>query len=196
MKKRIAIDENMSREVDAAIEVLNRGGIILYPTDTIWGIGCDATNAEAVKRVFRLKKRDDSKALIVLIDNPDMLDHYVVDVPAMAQELMDVAVNPITIVYEGAYNLPHILLGENDSIGIRVTRERFTQMLCHKLGKPLVSTSANISGEPAAATFAQISQEIIAGVDHVVNYRRDDNTPCGASNVILLRGDGTFKIIR
>ena len=188
--------EHLEKEVEAALNVLREGGLILYPTDTIWGIGCDATNAQAVKKVYELKKRDDSKALIVLIDNPDMLDHYVVDVPHMAHELMDVAVNPLTIIYEGAYNLPSLLLGENDSIGIRVTRERFSQLLCARLGRPLVSTSANISGQPQAATFEQIDDEIKSGVDYVVDYRRDDTVQHPASNIILLRSDGSFKIIR
>lgn len=188
--------QELEDDLRRALEVLREGGLILYPTDTIWGIGCDATNAEAVKKVYELKKRDDSKALIVLIDNPDMLDHYVVNVPYMAQELMDVAVKPLTIIYEGAYNLPANLLGENDSIGIRVTRERFSQLLCSRLGKPLVSTSANVSGAPQASTFKEIDPAIINGVDYVVKYRQDDSSVHEASNIILLRSDGTFCIIR
>ncbi len=183
-------------DLDACIEVLERGGLILYPTDTIWGIGCDATNADAVRRVYALKHRDDHKALIVLLDSTDHLDHYVVDVPRMAYELIEVAVKPLTIVYEGAYNLAPALLGEADSVGIRVASDRFCRELCARLGRPIVSTSANVSGEPTAACFAEVAQEIRNGVDYVVNYRQDDTTPCAASNVILLRSDGTFKIIR
>jgi len=168
----------------------------LYPTDTVWGIGCDATNAAAVKRVYQLKRRDDSKALIVLIDSADHLDHYVVDVPAIARELIDVAVNPLTIIYEGAYNLAPNVLGAEDSVGIRIPNDEFCHRLCERFGKPIVSTSANVSGQPTASTFAQIDEAIVQGVDYAVNYRREDTTPHKPSNIILLSRDGTFKIIR
>lgn len=194
MRKQNNIDFN--DDLIACLEVLRKGGLILYPTDTIWGIGCDATNAQAVKRVYELKKRADNKALIVLIDSADYLDHYVVDVPYMAHELINVAVKPLTIVYEGAFNLAPNLLGNNDSVGIRVTAEPFTHELCRRLGKPLVSTSANVSGKPAAKIFSQIDRAIIDGVDYVVKYRRDDVALHEPSNVILLGADGTFKIIR
>ena len=186
----------MEDDIKACIEVLERGGVILYPTDTIWGIGCDATCEEAVKRVYQLKQRDDSKALIVLLDSIDHIDHYVVDVPEMALELQDIAVKPLTIIYEGAFNVAHNLLGENDSLGIRVPHEAFSQRLCAQFGKPIVSTSANVSGAPSALNFAQISDEIKSGVDYVVNYRQDDESVHSASNIILFRGDGTFRIIR
>jgi len=183
-------------DIKACIEVLNKGGLILYPTDTIWGIGCDATCDKAVKRVFELKKRVDSKALIVLLDSPDHLDHYVVDVPSMALELIDVAVKPLTIIYDGAFNVASNLLGDNDSLGIRIPHEVFSQRLCEEFGKPLVSTSANVSGKPSARFFNEISDEIKNGVDYVVKYRQDDTTPHAASNIIMLSSDGTFKIIR
>lgn len=183
-------------DLDACIEVLERGGLILYPTDTIWGIGCDATNADAVKKVYRLKRRDDNKALIVLLDSVEHLDHYVVNVPEMARELLDVAVKPLTIIYDGAFNVAPNLLGENDSLGIRIPHEEFSQRLCAEFGKPLVSTSANVSGEPGAKTFADISDEIKRSVDYVVKYRQDDTRPHSASNIIMLHSDGTFKIIR
>lgn len=186
----------MEQDIKKCLEVLRKGGLILYPTDTIWGIGCDATNAAAVKRVYELKQRDDSKALIVLLDSADHLDHYVVDVPYMARELMDVAVKPLTIIYDGAFNVAPSLLGENDSLGIRVPQEPFTHRLCQMLGRPLVSTSANVSGEPSPASFAQVSEVIKQGVDYVVEYRQDDDTPHVASNIIKLSSDGTFKIIR
>lgn len=186
----------MEEDIKKCIEVLRKGGLILYPTDTIWGIGCDATNAEAVKRVYELKQRDDSKALIVLLDSADHLDHYVVDVPYMARELMDVAVKPLTIIYDGAFNVAPSLLGENDSLGIRVPQEPFTHKLCQALGKPLVSTSANVSGQPSPASFHDIDDTIKNGVDYVVKYRQDDNTPHAASNIIMLSSDGTFKILR
>ena len=183
-------------DIKCCLRTLEQGGLILYPTDTIWGIGCDATNAQAVERVYALKQRADNKALIVLLDSPDHLDHYVVDVPFMARELLSVAVKPLTIIYEGAYNLAPQLMGENDSVGIRIPHEEFSQQLCARFGRPIVSTSANVSGEPSAATFAEITPAIIGGVDYVVNYRRDDTTPARASNIILLASDGTFKIIR
>lgn len=186
----------MEEDIKKCIEVLRKGGLILYPTDTIWGIGCDATNAEAVKRVYELKQRDDSKALIVLLDSADHLDHYVVDVPYMARELMDVAVKPLTIIYDGAFNVAPSLLGENDSLGIRVPQEPFTHKLCQALGKPLVSTSANVSGQSSPASFHDIDDAIKNGVDYVVKYRQDDNTPHAASNIIMLSSDGTFKILR
>lgn len=183
-------------DINKAIETLAKGGLILYPTDTIWGIGCDATRPDAVKRVFDLKRRADSKALIVLLDSADKLDHYVVDVPEMALGLIEVAVNPLTIIFEGAYNVAPSLLGDNDSLGVRIPLDDFTQQLCARFGKPIVSTSANISGEPSPATFADISKEIVEGVDYVVCHRQDDATPRKASNIIRLNRNGTFKIIR
>ena len=186
----------MDADITQCLKVLSDGGLILYPTDTVWGIGCDATNAEAVKRVYQLKQRDDSKALIVLIDSAEHLDHYVVDVPMIARELVDVAVKPLTIIYEGAYNVASNLLGDEDSLGIRIPNDEFCHRLCERFGKPIVSTSANVSGKPTAKSFAEISPEIVKGVDHVVEWRRDDKTPHQPSNIILLGRDGTFKIIR
>jgi L-threonylcarbamoyladenylate synthase len=183
-------------DIVQCLKVLSAGGLILYPTDTVWGIGCDATNPEAVSRVYQLKQRNDSKALIVLIDSADHLDHYVVDVPMIARELIDVAVKPLTIIYEGAYNLAPNLLGAEDSVGIRIPNDEFCHRLCERFGKPIVSTSANVSGQPTAKIFAEIDDAIVGGVDHVVEYRRGDNTPHQPSNIILLSRDGTFKIIR
>ena len=186
----------MEADITQCLKVLSDGGLILYPTDTVWGIGCDATNAEAVKRVYALKQRDDSKALIVLIDSADHLDHYVVDVPMIARELVDVAVKPLTIIYEGAYNVAPNLLGEEDSLGIRIPNDEFCHRLCERFGKPIVSTSANVSGEPTAKSFAEITPAIVQGVDHVVTWRQNDKAPHQPSNIILLGRDGTFKIIR
>ena len=183
-------------DIAQCLKVLSAGGLILYPTDTVWGIGCDATNAEAVKRVYQLKQRDDSKALIVLIDSAEHLDHYVVDVPPIARELIDVAVKPLTIIYEGAYNLAPNLLGPEDSVGIRIPHDEFCHRLCERFGKPIVSTSANVSGQPTAKTFAAIEPSIVEGVDYAVESRRSDTTPHEPSNIILLSRDGTFKIIR
>lgn len=183
-------------EIVQCLKTLSAGGLILYPTDTVWGIGCDATNAEAVKRVYQLKRRDDNKALIVLIDSADHLDHYVIDVPMIARELIDVAVKPLTIIYEGAYNLAPNLMGEGESVGIRIPSDEFCHRLCERYGKPIVSTSANVSGQPTATTFAAIDESIVQGVDYAVNYRRDETTPHQPSNIIMLHRDGTFKIIR
>ena len=188
--------EQMDADIVQCLKVLSSGGLILYPTDTVWGIGCDATNEEAVKRVYQLKQRDDSKALIVLIDSADHLDHYVVNVPMIARELIDVAVKPLTIIYEGAYNVATNLLGEEDSVGIRIPNDEFCHRLCERYGKPIVSTSANVSGKATAKTFADIDAAIIEGVDYAVEYRRGDTTPHQPSNIILLSRDGTFKIIR
>ena len=198
MKKENIQQAKAQQEADIVqcLKVLSAGGLILYPTDTVWGIGCDATNPEAVSRVYQLKQRNDSKALIVLIDSADHLDHYVVDVPAIARELIDVAVKPLTIIYEGAYNLAPNLLGAEDSVGIRIPNDEFCHRLCERFGKPIVSTSANVSGQPTAKTFAEIDDVIKDGVDHVVEYRSTDNTPHQPSNIILLSRDGTFKIIR
>ena len=183
-------------DITQCLKVLSAGGLILYPTDTVWGIGCDATNAEAVNKVYQLKKRNDNKALIVLIDSADHLDHYVVDVPPIARELIDVAVKPLTIIYEGAYNLASNVLGDEDSVGIRIPNDEFCHHLCERFGKPIVSTSANVSGEPTAKSFADIDPSIVQGVDYAVEYRREDTTRRDPSNIILLGRDGTFKIIR
>ncbi len=183
-------------DIVQCLKTLSAGGLILYPTDTVWGIGCDATNADAVKRVYQLKQRDDSKALIVLIDSVDHLDHYVVDVPMIARELIDVAVKPLTIIYEGAYNLAPNVLGDQDSVGIRIPNDEFCHRLCERFGKPIVSTSANVSGSPTARTYGDIAPAIITGVDYAVQYRRDDTTSHQPSNIILLARDGSFKIIR
>ena len=190
------VKAQMDADITQCLKVLSDGGLILYPTDTVWGIGCDATNAEAVKRVYQLKQRDDSKALIVLIDSADHLDHYVVDVPEIARELIDVAVKPLTIIYEGAYNLASNVLGDEDSVGIRIPHDEFCHRLCERFGKPIVSTSANVSGAPTAKTFKDIAPDIVKGVDYAVEYRRDDATAHQPSNIILLARDGTFKIIR
>ena len=181
-------------DIVQCLKVLSSGGLILYPTDTVWGIGCDATNAEAVKKVFQLKQRDDSKALIVLLDSAEHLDHYVVDVPMIARELIDVAVKPLTIIYEGAYNLAPNVLGEQDSVGIRIPNDEFCHRLCERFGKPIVSTSANVSGAPTAKTFADIDTAIVQGVDYAVDYRRGDKTSHQPSNIILLSSSDSWWV--
>lgn len=186
----------MKEEIRKAQEILYKGGVILYPTDTIWGIGCDATNEEAVRRVFEIKKRSDSKALLVLIDNPVKLDFYVREVPEVAWDLVELAENPLTIIYPGARNLAPNLLAEDGSVGIRVTREAFSKQLCERFRKAIVSTSANVSGEPSPGFFDEISPEIISAVDYVVDYRRDDRTPSKPSSILKLGPGCEIEIIR
>lgn len=183
-------------DLDKAIEVLRKGGIILYPTDTVWGIGCDATNSKAVKRIYDLKRRADSKAMIVLVDSPEMVERYVDEMPEVAMQLIDVAVKPVTIVYDRGIGLAPELIASDGSIGIRVTSEKFSSMLCRKLRRPLVSTSANISGSPTPRFFNEISEEVVKGVDYVVKFRRDDNEPRSPSSVIKLSNSGQIKILR
>lgn len=175
---------------------MRRGGLLLYPTDTVWGIGCDATNQDAVRRVFELKRRADHKALIVLLDSVDRLSRYVDDVPDVAYELIEAAVNPLTVVYDRGRNLAPGLLGPDGSVGVRITRERYSAGLCRALRRPVVSTSANLAGEPTPATFSMISQTVIDGVDYVAGYRRDDVTPHRPSSVIKLSNDSTVRILR
>lgn len=184
-------------DLQAALRVLRSGGILLYPTDTIWGIGCDATNSAAVKRIFELKRREDSKSMLVLLDTADKLGRYV-DVPEVAMSLLDATSEgrPMTIIYPNACGLAPELIAEDGSVGIRITQEAFSKALCAGLGRPVVSTSANISGEPAAATFGQITEAVINGVDYVCRYRRNDNTPKQASAILKINTDNTFNIIR
>ena len=177
----------MKDEIKKACEVLQKGGVILYPTDTVWGIGCDATNEEAVRRVYEIKKRADSKAMLVLVDSPVKVDFYVKDVPVVAWDLIEMATRPLTIIYDGARNLAPNLIAEDGSVGIRVTNEEFSRQLCFRFRKAIVSTSANISGEPAAAVFSEISEEILNAVDYVVDYRREETgTRVPPSNALYL----------
>lgn len=186
----------MEEDIKKAFEVLVSGGLILYPTDTIWGIGCDATNEEAVHRVYELKRRVDSKALITLLDNPIKLDYYIDEVPSIAWDLIELSEKPLTIIYDGARNVAPNLMAEDGSLAIRITKEKFSQELCKRFRKALVSTSANISGEPAPANFDDISEEIKQGVDYIVKYRQDDTSKSKASSIIKLGKTGEVKIIR
>ena len=183
-------------EVKKACEILAKGGIILYPTDTIWGIGCDATNDEAVKRVFEIKRRADSKALIVLVDNPVKIDFYAEDVPEITNELIEVADKPLTIVYPRGRNLSTLLLSEDGSVGIRITSEEFSKKLCFRFRKAIVSTSANISGEASPLNFSEISEDIKKSVDYIVDFRRNDMNKPAASSVIKVDDGGLIKILR
>ena len=189
-------------DLQAALRVLRSGGIIVYPTDTVWGIGCDATNAEAVAKIYALKKREDSKSMLILLDSPAKLDYYV-DVPEAAEQLLAInecppeeALRPLTIIYPNARHLASNLIAEDGSIGIRITREPFSQALCAQLKHPIVSTSANISGEPTPKVFREISQQIIDRSDYCCLFRREDESPHEPSSIIKINADGTFCIIR
>ena len=183
-------------DIRNAGEVMRKGGGILYPTDTVWGIGCDATNAEAVARVYEIKKRADSKALICLVDSDARLQRYVKKVPNVAWELLDCADKPTTVILDGAVNLAPNLIAEDGSIALRITQEAFSKELCYRFQKAIVSTSANISGEPTAQNYCDISQEIIDAVDYVCWTRRQEHKPHKPSSIIKLGLGGEVEIIR
>lgn len=186
----------MKAEIEKALDVLKAGGLILYPTDTIWGIGCDATNPEAVEKVFKLKGRDAKKSLIVLLDTENKLEGYVQQVPEIAYDLIEYAENPLTIIYSHAKNLASNVIHEDGSIGIRIVKHQFCQSLIQRFRKPIVSTSANISGEPSPGNFSEISDKIINTVDYVVNLQQNDKAPKKPSAIMKLAPDGQFTFIR
>lgn len=175
---------------------MREGGVILYPTDTIWGIGCDATNEDVVRRVYEIKQRQDSKAMLVLVDSSVKVDFYVRDVPEVAWDLIDLADKPLTIIYSGARNLAANLLAEDGSVGIRVTNEDFSKRLCQQFRKAIVSTSANISGQPSPKNFSEISEEVKSAVDYIVGYRQEEISNPKPSSIIKLDKGGVIKIIR
>jgi L-threonylcarbamoyladenylate synthase len=179
-----------------ALDVLRSGGIILYPTDTVWGIGCDALNESAVKKIYEIKKRIDSKSMLILVDSIAKLQAYVDDVPEMAWDLIEISEKPLTIIYEGAKNLASNLISGDGTIGIRVTKEAFSKSLCERFKKPIVSTSANISGQAAPSCFYEITEELKSAVDYVVEYNRNDKTPAKPSSIIKLTKGNVISIIR
>jgi L-threonylcarbamoyladenylate synthase len=186
----------IEEDIKNACEVLSRGGVILYPTDTIWGVGCDATCPEAVARIYGIKKRSDSKSLLVLLDSADKLDLYVNNLLFPVQSLIDRFNKPLTVIYPGAKNVAPNLIAEDGSLGVRITNEAFSRELCRRFNKPLVSTSANISGQPAPENFAKINGEIIRSVDYTVNYRRNDSRPARPSAIIKVEQGKPIQIIR
>lgn len=192
----------MKREEDIrkAVECMLKGGVILYPTDTVWGIGCDATNEEAVKRVYEIKQRDDSKALICLVDSDARMQRYFRNVPDVAWQLIDSLkdsdAKPTTLILDGAINLAQNLIAEDGSIGIRITNEPFSKELCYRFQKAIVSTSANISGEPAAQNYCDIDPRILEAVDYVCWSRRQEHKPHTPSSIIKLKENGEVVIIR
>ncbi|MBU8892027.1 MAG: threonylcarbamoyl-AMP synthase [Bacteroidales bacterium] len=183
-------------DIKKTLEVLKEGGIVLYPTDTIWGIGCDATNEKAIEKVFQIKQRSDQKSMLVLLDNPNKIPSYVNEMPDIVWDLIDLADKPLTIIYSGAKNLAKNLISSDGSIGIRITNDLFTQKLVSKFGKPIVSTSANLSGKPTPSNYSEISQKIIDAVDYVVKWRQDDVSKIMPSDIIKLEPNGEIQIIR
>lgn len=175
---------------------MREGGVILYPTDTVWGIGCDATNEDAVRRVYEIKQRSDSKAMLVLVDSAVKVDFYVRDVPEIAWDLIELADKPLTIIYSGARHLASNLVAEDGSVGIRVTDEEFSKRLCQQFRKAIVSTSANISGQPSPANFSEISEDIKSAVDYIVGVRQEEMGHPKPSSIIKLDKGGVIKIIR
>ena len=190
------MNKDWIEDIKKACQVMQEGGVILYPTDTIWGIGCDATNEEAVRRVYEIKHRADSKAMLVLVDSAVKGGFYVRDVPDVAWGLIGVADKTLTIIYSDARNLAPGLLAEDGSVGIRVTQEEFSKALCNRFRKAIVSTSANVSGASSPRTFAEISEDIKEAVDYIVEARRTENTPASPSSIIKLGKGGEVKIIR
>ena len=192
----------MTKEEDIrqAVETMRKGGVILYPTDTVWGIGCDATNAEAVKRVYAIKQRDDSKALICLVDSDARMQRYFRNVPDVAWQLIDSLkesdAKPTTLILDGAINLAENLIADDGSVGIRITNESFSKELCYRFQKAIVSTSANISGEPAAQNYGDIDPRILEAVDYVCWSRRQEHKPHTPSSIIKLKENGEVEIIR
>ncbi|HVW97740.1 MAG TPA: L-threonylcarbamoyladenylate synthase [Mucilaginibacter sp.] len=186
----------LKEEVARALQVIQGGGIILYPTDTIWGIGCDASNTEAVNRIYQLKQRDEAKSMIILLDTANKLESYVTDVNPLAYDLIEFAERPLTLVMPGAKNISPALINADGSIGIRVVRNKFCEQLINRLRKPLVSTSANISGRPSPQYFSQIEQEIIDGVDYVVNIDQQEKEIKTPSTIMRLAPDGKFEFLR
>ena len=188
-------------DIRQAIETMRKGGVILYPTDTVWGIGCDATNAEAVKRVYEIKQREDSKALICLVDSDARMQRYFCNVPDVAWQLIDslkeaTDAKPTTLILDGAINLAPNLIAEDGSLGIRITNEPFSKELCFRFQKAIVSTSANISGEPAAQNYCDIDPRILEAVDYVCWSRRQEHKPHTPSSIIKLKENGEVTVIR
>lgn len=187
---------DFNNDIEESLRIMRKGGIILYPTDTIWGIGCDATNSEAVKKIYELKRRSDSKSMLVLVDSPASVEKIIEQVPEVATQLMENSTQPLTLILDKAYGVARELVSDDGSLGVRITNENFSKELCRRFGKPIVSTSANISGEKAPGCFEEISKGIIGGVDYIVNYRRDEKEAKTQSHIIKIGEGGLFKIIR
>ena len=190
------LSPDSKEDIRRAVEVMNKGGIILYPTDTIWGLGCDATNADAVRRIYEIKQRTDAKALISLVDSETKVQFYVKEVPEVAWDVMELSERPMTVVFDGGRNLAPNLLAEDGSVAIRITKDAFSKELCMRMKRAVVSTSANISGQPAPRCFAEISEEIKRAVDYICTSRQDEPPTQTASSIIKLGAGGEVTIIR
>lgn len=187
---------SFEEDIKNSLITLRNGGIILYPTDTIWGIGCDATNTQAVEKIFRIKSRNENKSLLILVNGDSMLDRYVSEIPEIVYELTSVSDSPLTIIYPKGKNLADGVCAEDGSVGIRICNDEFCSELIGRFRKPIVSTSANFSGKPSPENFGQIEKSVIDAVDYVVKYRQDDRQKQSASPVIKVELNGTIKIIR
>jgi len=183
-------------DIKECLNTLRQGGIILYPTDTIWGLGCDPTNSSAIEKIFKIKSRSESKSLIILVDGLSMIERYVKDIPEIVYELAEVSDTPLTIIYPKGKNLAEGICSEDDSIAIRICHDEFCSELINRFRKPIVSTSANLSGKPSPGNFDEIEKTVIDKVDFVVKYRQNDRSKRLASPVIKVNLDGTIKIIR
>ncbi|MCR5828143.1 MAG: threonylcarbamoyl-AMP synthase [Bacteroidales bacterium] len=190
------MEEDLKQEIDAAVKVLKEGGVILYPTDTVWGIGCDAADKDAVARVFEIKQRSDAKSLITLVADADMIGRYVKVIPQMAIELIEVNDKPMTIIYPGAMGLADNVVAEDGSVGIRIPQSEFCRQLCRRFAGAIVSTSANISGEDAPASFEDINAAILDEVDHIVDPCYEEGATGVSSQIIKVGLDGEVKVIR
>ena len=185
----------MKQEIENALLILKKGGIILYPTDTVWGIGCDATNPDAVDKVFKLKQRSDEKSLICLVNDFRMLNEYVENIPEVAYDILKYAKKPTTIIYDDPIRVAENIIANDNSLAIRVTKDEFCKKLIQKFRRPLVSTSANISGQKTPQSYAEIDPLILEGVDYVVNLQHDKKSG-KPSAIIKLKNDGSVKVIR
>lgn len=190
------MDTAMREAIQKAVEVMNQGGVILYPTDTVWGLGCDATNSEAVKKIYQIKRRADSKAMLCLCDAVGRVDYYFENVPDIAWDLWEVADKPLTLILPRARNVAPELVAADGTMGMRITHEEVSNALCARLKRPVVSTSANISGEPTARCFADISDEIKNAVDYIVPLRQDETHNPAPSGIIMVGDGGLVKVIR
>ncbi len=186
----------MKEDIEKCLRTLQAGGLILYPTDTIWGIGCDATNAAAVNKVYRVKRRDDHKSLIILLANEKDILRYVPDPPPGILDFLKTATRPTTVIYEKTFGLPANLINPDGSIAIRIVKDAFCQALIERLGKPVVSTSANISGEASPRNFKEINPILLEQVDYTVYYRQNDSGEQAASRIVKMHADGSFQVIR
>lgn len=189
-------ETTMEKEIELALEALRKGGLILYPTDTVWGIGCDATNADAVARIYALKRSENKHSMLVLCESADMVVRYVNKAPGIAFEVMEMATKPLTLILPGAGGLAENLIPEEKTLGVRVPDHEFCRKLLRRFGRPIVSTSANISGEPTPKSLAEVAREIIDGVDMVVNLRFQGKPTGKASSIIAFGEGGEVKIIR